>query len=220
MSKRKTYKFNLSQRLSDHLIQGFIIFLSVFFAFWLTEFRESQKDSDTLEISLQYIASEISYNHNRIESIYDYHTQLLSEIDSLKIDRDSNWMQLNGSDLKNWKGLQIPLLRSMAYQTYLNSNIIDNVEFELAKSLTRVYYAQSIIERLDKSLIESTVTDSNQLMSLPRLRNLVLVYLSTLPEVMMEYQRCKKDWLIKYGYDINVMNEDLKKEANRRIYNN
>jgi hypothetical protein len=83
--------------------------------------------------------------------------------------------------------------------------------------LTRVYYAQSITERLDNSLIESTITDSEGLMSLPRLRNLVLVYLSTLPEVMMEYQRCKKDWLDVYGYDMDIINDGLKKETNRRI---
>ncbi len=217
MAKHKRINLNISQRLSDHLIQGFLIFLSVFFAFWLTEYRESQKDADTLEISLQYIASEMSYNHNRVESIFEYHTQLLLEIDSLRTDTDSNWMQMKGSDLENWKGLQIPLLRSTAYQTYLNSNIIDNVEFELAKSLTRVYYAQSITERLDNSLIESTITDSEGLMSLPRLRNLVLVYLSTLPEVMMEYQRAKKDWLDVYGYDMDIINDGLKKETNRRI---
>jgi hypothetical protein len=160
------------------------------------------------------------YNHNRIESIFEYHTNLLTEIDSLRKLSDSNWMQLDGSDLTNWKGLQTPLLRSTAYQTYLNSNIIDNVEFEVAKTLTRVYNTQSIIERLDNSFIESIITDSEGLTSLPRLRNLIRIYLSTLPEVMMEYQRSKKDWLDKYGYDINIKNNGLKKEVNRRINNN
>jgi hypothetical protein len=220
MTKYKRIKLNISQRVSDHLIQGFLIFLSVFFAFWLTEYRETQKDAATLEISIQYIASEMRYNHNRIESIFEYHTNLLTEIDSLRKLSDSNWMQLEGSDLTNWKGLQTPLLRSTAYQTYLNSNIIDNVEFEFAKSLTRVYYTQSIIERLDNSLLESIITDSEGLASLPRLRNLIRVYLSTLPEVMIEYQRAKKDWLDKYGYDINIKNDGLKKEVNRRINNN
>jgi len=220
MTKYKKIKLKISQRISDHLIQGVLIFLSVFFAFWLTEYRETQKDAETLEISIQYIASEIRYNHKRIESIFEYHTDLLTEIDNLRKLSDSNWMQLEGSDLTNWKGLQTPLLRSTAYQTYLNSNIIDNVEFDLAKSLTRVYYTQSIIERLDNSLLESIITDSEGLASLPRLRNLIRVYLSTLPEVMIQYQRAKEDWLDKYGYDINIKNDGLKKEVNRRINDN
>jgi hypothetical protein len=220
MTKYKKIKLKISQRISDHLIQGVLIFLSVFFAFWLTEYRETQEDAETLEISIQYIASEIRYNHKRIESIFEYHTDLLTEIDNLRKLSDSNWMQLEGSDLTNWKGLQTPLLRSTAYQTYLNSNIIDNVEFDLAKSLTRVYYTQSIIERLDNSLLESIITDSEGLASLPRLRNLIRVYLSTLPEVMIQYQRAKEDWLDKYGYDINIKNDGLKKEVNRRINDN
>lgn len=220
MAKNKKTKFNISQRVRDHLIQGLLIFLSVFFAFWLTEFRESQKESKTLEVSMQYIASEMRYNHNRVESIFEYHTNLLTEIDSLRKQSDSNWMQLDGSDLSTWNGLQTPLLRSTAYETYLNSNLIDNVEFELAESLTRIYYAQSITERLDNSLIESIITDSEDLMSLPRLRNLIRVYLSTLPEVMMEYQRAKIDWLDKYGYDFDIKNSGLEKEVDRRIGSN
>ncbi|WP_139828100.1 hypothetical protein [Marivirga sericea] len=196
-----------------------MIFLSVFFAFWLSEYRESKKDSETLDISIQYIASEMTYNHHRIESIFKYHSDLLREIDSLRQQSDSNWMELEGSDLTNWKGLQTPLLRSAAYQTYLNSNLIDNVEFEWAKSLTRVYYAQSITERLDNSFIEYVITDSESLTSLPRLRNLIRIYLSTLPEVMMEYQRAKKEWLNKYGYDIDIENDELRNEVNRRMRN-
>lgn len=219
MTKYKRIKLKISQRVSDHLIQGFLIFLSVFFAFWLTEYRESRKDAATLEVSIQHIASEMRHNHNRIEAIYEYHTNLLTEIDSLRKQSDSNWIQLDGNDLKNWKGLQTPLLRSAAYQTYLNSNIIDNVEFELANSLTRVYYAQSITERLDNSLIESIITDLEGLTSLPRLRNLIRLYLSTLPDVMMEYQRTKNYWLDKYGYDIDIKNDELQKEVNRRMYN-
>ena len=220
MAKHKRIKLNISQRVSDHLIQGLLIFLSVFFAFWLTEYRESQKDSETLEISIQYIASEMKYNHYRIETIYEYHTNLLKEIDSLRKQTDSNWMELDGSDLSNWKGLQTPLLRSTAYQTYLNSNLIDNVEFEFAKSLTRVYYAQSITERLDNSLIESVITDSENLTGLPRLRSLLRIYLSTLPEVMMEYQRAKENRLNKYGYDIGIKNKELKNEVVRRMNSN
>jgi len=129
-------------------------------------------------------------------------------------------MQLEGSDLTNWKGLQTPLLRSTAYQTYLNSNIIDNVEFDLAKSLTRVYYTQSIIERLDNSLLESIITDSEGLASLPRLRNLIRVYLSTLPEVMIQYQRAKEDWLDNMDMILILKMMDLKKKVNRRINDN
>lgn len=218
MGKNMRIKLKITQRVSDHLIQGFLIFLSVFFAFWLTEYRETQKDAETLEVSIKYIASEIRYNHNRIEYIYEYHSSLLKEIDSLKELNDYNWMELDGSDLQNWQGLQTPLLRSTAYQTYLNSNIIDNVDFELAKSLTNIYYTQSVIEGFDKSIIQSAITDTEGLMSLPKLRYFTQVYLGALPDVMKEYQRAKENWLNEYGYEIDIKNDSLKKEIKRRIF--
>lgn len=213
----KKIRLKISQRISDHIIEAVLIFTSVFFAFWLTEYRKSRNDEAILEVSLKHIASELRYNHKRIEFIYEYHTNLLTQIDSLEKQNDSNWKQLDGSNLKNWKGIQTPALRSTAYQTFLNSNTINKVEFNLAESLTRVYYAQSIIERLDNSLIQSAITDIDELMSLPRLKNITQVYLSTLPDVMIEYQSAKKNWLDKYGYDIDIKDDGLKKEVKRRL---
>jgi len=119
-----------------------------------------------------------------------------------------------------WKGLQIPLLRSTAYQTYLNSNLIDNVEFELAKSLTRVYDVQSITDRLDNSLVEHAIIASDEITNLPRLRNLLRTYLLNLPEVMTEYQRAQENVLSKYGYDVDINNNELNNEVNRRMKSN
>jgi hypothetical protein len=217
MKKNNRIKLKISQRMSYHLIEGFLIFTSVFFAFLLTEYRKSQKDTATLEISLQHIASEMKYNHKRIAFIFEYHTDLLYEIDSLELQIDSNWEKLDGSDLKCWKGLQTPVLRSTAYQTFLNSNIIDDIEFELAESLSRIYNTQSISERFDKSLMESFMTGSEDFTSLPRLKNLTLAYLSTLPDVMLEYQIVKKNWLNKYGYNFPIKNKALKKVVNKRM---
>lgn len=54
-------------------------------------------------------------------------------------------------------------------------------------------------------------------MNLPRLRNMTQIYISTLPDVMVEYQKAKKNWLDKYGYDIDIKDDRLKKEINRRL---
>ncbi len=216
MTKDKKTRFKISQRISDHLIEAVLIFTSVFLAFWLTEFRESRNDAATLEISLQHITSEMKYNHKRVEAIYEYHTNLISEIDSLRNQNDSDWKKLNGFDLKNWQGIQIPLLHSTAYQTFLNSNIIDNVEFEFAKSLADIYNSQSIIEHLDNSMYEVVTTDT-ELTALPKIRHLAEVYVGILPDVMMQYQLGKKKWLDKNGYDMDIENDNLKKAVEMRM---
>ena len=216
MTKNKRIRFKISQRISDHLIEAILIFASVFFAFWLTEYRESRNDAAILKISLQHIASEMKYNHRRVESIFEYHTKLITEIDSLRNQNDSDWEKLNGNDLTNWQGIQIPMLRSTAYQTFLNANIIDNVEFELAKLLADIYNSQSIIEHLDNSIFEVVTTDK-ELAALPKIRHLAEIYTGILPDVMMHYQLGKKKWLDKYGYDMDIENDNLKKVVDERM---
>lgn len=216
MTKNKIKRFKISQRISDHLIEAILIFASVFFAFWLTEYRESRNDAATIEISLQHIASEMKYNHKRVEAIFEYQTKLITEIDSLRNLNDSDWKKLDGSVLKSWKGIQIPMLRSTAYKTFLNSNIIENVDFDLAKSLADIYNSQSIIEHLDNSMFEVVTTDT-ELSTLPKVRHFAEIYTGILPDVMMHYQIGRKKWLDKYGYKNDIENDNLKKIVDERM---
>lgn len=216
MANDKRIRLKISQRIGDHLIEAILIFASVFFAFWLTEYRESRNEEATLKISLQHIASEMKYNHKRVESIYKYHTHLILEIDSLRNLNNSDWEKLHGNDLANWYGMQIPMLRSTAYQTFLNSNTINNAEFELAKSLADIYNTQSIIERLDNSFFEIATTDK-ELTALPKVRHLAEIYVGVLPDIMMFYQQGKKNWLDKYGYNLDIENENLKNIVDKRM---
>jgi len=216
MTKNKRIRLKMSQRISDHLIEAILIFASVYFAFWLTDYRESRNEEATLKISLQHIASEMNYNHNRVESIFEYHTNLILEIDSLKNQTDTDWEKLYGNDLTSWQGVQLPMLRSTAYQTFLNSNINDNAEFELAKSLADIYNTQSIIERLDNSYFD-IVTADRDLNALPKIRHLAEIYVGILPDVIKFYQQGKKNWLYEYGYNTDIENDRLKSIVDKRM---
>jgi len=209
MSKKRINRLKISQRISDHLIEAILIFASVFFAFWLTDYRESHNKAETLKISLKQIASEMEYNHKRIESVFDYHSSLIQEIDSIKNQTDTDWEKLYGHNLKKWYGMQMPMLRSTAYQTFLNSGVTDKAELELAKSLADIYNTQSIIERLDNSFFNIATTDRG-LAALPKVRHLAEIYVGILPDVIMFYQDGKENWLYEYGYDLDIENEDLK----------
>lgn len=209
MSKNKENSWKIRQKISDHLIEAILIFASVFFAFWLTEYRESSKKAETLNISLKQIASEMVYNHKRIEFIFDYHSNLIQEIDSIKNQTDTDWEKLYGNNLKNWHGIQLPMLRSTAYQTFLNSGVTDNANLELAKSLADIYNMQSIIERFDNSFFNIASSDM-ELSALPKVRHLAEIYVGILPDLMKFYQLGKENWLYEYGYDMDIENDKLK----------
>lgn len=216
MTKNKKNRSKIGQSISNHLIEAVLIFASVFLAFWLTEYRESRNKDETLKISLQHIASEMEYNHRRIESIFDYHTSLIQEIDSLKNQNTTDWEKLYGHDLNIWRGMQMPMLRSTAYQTFLTSGVNDKAKFELAKSLADIYNVQSIIERLDNSFFDLATAD-RELTALPKVRHLARIYVSVMPDAIMLYQHKGKSWLSEYGYNMDIKNDKLKNIVEKRM---
>lgn len=213
MTKDKRIRLKISQRIGDHIIEAIMIFASVFFAFWLNDYRESRKEAETLKISLQHIASEMEYNHRRIESVYSNYSTLIHEIDSLRSKNDTDWEKLYGYNLNSWQGMQTPMLRSTAYQTFLNSGINNKAKFELAKTLADIYTVQTIIERLDNSFFDIATSDKG-FTALSTVRHLAGLYSELLPSLMMFYQQGGKKWLLEYGYDLDVTNEKLKNVNN------
>ncbi len=211
----KWVKLNINQRYVDHAIQAILIFASVFFAFWLTDVREVNAKKNTLNISLEYIASEMQYNHKRIESVYEYHLQILGEIDSIKQTNNPDWGKLYGYMLKGWKGLQITMLRSTAYNSFLNSNISDVVEYDLQMDLASIYVVQSLIEKSENAMFDFIISDIG-FTSLNKIRHISQLYVDILPDVLKSYQIKGKKWLKSYGYDAEVKSESLKKEIGKR----
>ena len=215
MTTTKKGKVKLSDRVIDHFIAAVLIFASVFLAFWLTERRETKNSEKALKTSLKQIASEMTYNHRRVETVYEYHLKLISEIDSLRKNTNKDWEKLDGSVLANWRGIQLPSLRSTAYQTFLNSSINNKGELQLLKSLADIYNIQSIIERLDNSVFDIAIADK-KLFNLSKIRHLVEIYTGILPDVMIQYQHGRKNWFYEYGYDLEVSSGKLKEEVNSR----
>lgn len=215
MKRLKDFRMNLSTRIIDHLIQAFLIFASVFLAFWLTENRESKKMESYLETSLSQIADELEFNHRQVERIFAYYSLLIHEIDSLGELPGINLEDHYGYELPHWRGIQTPMLRATAYQTFLNSGINEAAELGLVKSLADIYNVQSVIEKLNNSFFEIATNDSG-FTALSKVRHLTGIYVEILPEILTGYQYNAKPWLKVYGYDLEISNERLRQIIENR----
>jgi hypothetical protein len=207
--------FSISGRLLDHLIQAVFIFSSVILAFWLSEFQTERKNQNSLETSMAQIAAEMSYNHNRIESVFAYHLYLTNKIDSLKQLEGLNIEKMHAYNIDGWQGVQMPLLRSTAYQTFLNSGMIEHAPLELVKALADIYITQSVIERLDNSFFDLAISEIN-LTTLDRINHLSNLYVEILPDVIGIYQKYGREWLGDKGYDQPILDTDLLMLIKRR----
>lgn len=202
-------KIKFSQRFTDHLIQAFLIFTSVFLAFWLTEIREEQKTKEVVRAALENIASEMNHNHNRMVTTYLYHLEMIKQMDSLSTNHPENFKKYYGYQLKDWKGVQIPMLRSSAFQTLLNSGVIEDIPFDIIKSISNIYNSQSAIQRLDDSILEKILNDKG-FTTLSDIRHAFGLYAEILPDIITAYTVFGKKHLESFGYNSDIEDELLK----------
>jgi hypothetical protein len=99
---------------ADHLIEAILIFASVFLAFWLSEMRNNRSERKALEISLQHLATEMDYNHGKIEYAFRYYHEMTRQMDSLQKVPEFDWEGQYGYVLDGWNGVHTPRLRSTA----------------------------------------------------------------------------------------------------------
>lgn len=161
-------------------------------------------------MALTNVASEMSINHTRIESAYDYYIRIIKQIDSIKTNQPEKFDKLYGYNIKGWQGVQPTMLRSSAYQTLLNSGVMKDIPFEVLKSLDFIYHVQSVVEQINKSLIEEAVTDRG-FTSLSKVHHIFILYTDILPDVMSSYQQQGRKHLESYGYTNTLKDERLKR---------
>lgn len=219
MRKFKIPPIKIRESILNHLIQGVIVFASVFLAFWLTEVRENSKSEKEVEIALKSIALELSYNHDRITYTFNYHYKISKQIDSIENHNPVSFQGLHGFQLKGWQGVQLPMLRSTAYKTITNSGLVSKLNFETQKSLADIYSVQKLIEDADNSIIELTINDL-EFTRLRKVRHLSSLYLDILPDVIGFYQTLGHPLLKDKGYSKQLDDGVLKSIVDGKFKSN
>lgn len=216
MRKFKVPPIKISDSILNHLIQGVIVFASVFLAFWLTDVRENKKSEKEVEIALKSIALELSYNHDRIVYTFNYHFKISRQIDSISNRNPDTFEELHGYQLEGWQGVQLPMLRSTAYRTITNSGLVSKLNFETQKSLADIYSVQKLIEDIDNSIIQLTINDL-EFTKLRKVRHLSSLYIDLLPDVVGFYQKYGYPLLKDKGYTQQLNDRILKSIVNEKF---
>lgn len=79
----KKIKINISKRLADHLIQALLIFLSVFVAFWLNDYRHAQIEEEKSKLALEFVRTEMQNNLRILEDWTPYHAELVARTQNI-----------------------------------------------------------------------------------------------------------------------------------------
>lgn len=141
----KKLNINLSPRITDHLIEGILIFASVFLAFWLNEYRVSINHESETNESIQAIISEIENNLEILERWTPYHKEIIDQLKPIleqELDTVSVfnfWKFIDGN-----KGIFREILTANAWNLINQSNI--KVEIEKKLIISQTYEQQKYVK--------------------------------------------------------------------------
>ncbi len=188
------------------------IVAGVLIGFMVNEWRENRNNQRMAAGVLENIAAEMAFNHQQMESTFSYYHSILAKIDSLTTEDPEMVRNMYGHQVDGWHGAQPPMLRSSAYQMALTTGIIKDFPIETATKLANIYNTQSVIERLDDSMIMRFTTDHG-FAALPTIRHLFGIYWEVIPSVMLGYQKEGLELLRDYGYDLELRDGFLKERV-------
>ena len=129
-------------------VESFLIVFSVLLALALNEYLSARKEEERTKQALLSIQEELQENQKIIEAWHDIHQKVLQNITRLRNSKEvhdslviNDQLQLN----KIFSGTLIPkIVRSTAWETAKSTGIMQNLDLQLAHTLSDMYELQSM----------------------------------------------------------------------------
>jgi len=147
----KKITLKISKRMSDHLIQALLIFMSVFLAFWLSDYRQKQIEKQQVNTAIEAVINEVSKNKGVLQRVMPALQNTIERTEaflenSLDTVKGFNEYYLTAGELRFNE-----LLTADSYH-YLNQNNI-YIAIEKRLLINRIYKQQEYVESAIDELI-------------------------------------------------------------------
>ncbi|MCH8568750.1 MAG: hypothetical protein LAT67_10820 [Balneolales bacterium] len=140
----KKSSFSLSKRIVDHLIQAVLIFTSVFLAFWLSDYREKQKEQRLVNSAIESVIGEISSNADVLKRLEPALLNTINRAGEFMMNSLDTASVFNHNYFTEGELRFSELLTSDSYQ-FLNQNSI-SVDIDKRLLINRIYKQQEFVE--------------------------------------------------------------------------
>ena len=143
---------SLRSRAADHLVQAVLIFASVFFAFWLNDYRQDLSEKRATQAAIQAVANEIKTNKAVLKRWAPYHKEMANLIGK---DLEEGNVAIIGFDPDLYigeRGIFKEILTYDSWDFIRQTNIRLDVDMRIA--INRIFRQQEIVERAIQSAVE------------------------------------------------------------------
>jgi hypothetical protein len=198
------------------LLEVVAIVSAVVLGFMVNDWRESRTRARAAESALTSLAQEMAHNHQRIEQTFAYYSwiyrQVREALDEQTALPAAERPRVYGYQLDGWRGAMPPMLRSATWQIMVSTGTIADLPFEQADALAQVYNLQAVVERMDDALVDTFLQDT-AFAEIQKIGHIFGVYTELLPAVIGVYQAQGRPILTPYGYDLEIENDTLRRQA-------
>jgi len=148
----KKIKLSISKRMFDHLIQAFLIFTSVLLAFWLTDNRQKQLESQQTKNAIKAVVNEVSNNKGVLERIMPTLENTINNTEFFLENSLDTVNVFNDYYLTNGKLRFNELLTFDSYKNLNQNNTF--VEIDKRLLINRIYQQQEYVMSSINELVE------------------------------------------------------------------
>ena len=149
----------MKKKLGDIFIQIIPVMIGVYLGFLVTDWADGNKRNSQMKSLVDNIVLEIENNHQKVKYVNEYHKTLLDS--SQFYSNPQNKTAIGNGKLQGkpsfFKGTQIINLTSSAYNTGIQTGIINELPIEKIQALNQLYTFQETYNEYGKMLMTSFI---------------------------------------------------------------
>ncbi|MEW7290640.1 hypothetical protein [Aquimarina sp. 2304DJ70-9] len=141
----------IKNKIGELFFQIIPVMIGVYLGFVVSSWSERREQNSKKKILAENIISEIKENKNNVLEVVEYHKML----------RDSSRYYLN-SDITTtasfFRGINTPSLVNSAYETGIQTGLLNELSIDRIQSLNRVYKTQNTIDNFTNIMLTGLVS--------------------------------------------------------------
>ncbi len=142
--------------LKSLIYQMFPVMLGVYLGFALNNYGENRKLAEQKSVYKQMLVNEITGNLTQVEEALLYHKQLKTDFREI-LDSENILKSFQSYSLK---GLRPGMVNSSAYETGLQTGVIQELDLELIQLINRLYTYQEKYNAINESILDNFIAQS------------------------------------------------------------